>query len=400
MNEHDAMTLLRDANPVRPKGLGEPPVDLLESILARPERRSGQLLLAAAAVAVVALAASLIGVFLFGGGSGKQSMHPGIGPIGSGENLGVGALLQSEVKPWSIDVADVSLFLGTPVALPTTAVVQPADAQSASAQGPCPTISVEGIDGTCTVTVRFPSQSLSVEYWQPPGQPNSKAGFEETVRTAKAEITRRPGSGKAELLDLNGTPARFFTGVYAMGSEGSASIDFLVGETRVTIYGDQSEETLEALARSVLDQMPPPGHVALADASTVLGAPIALPNTSLVQPSDAAQSASAACPSQPTTETPCQVTVDFPSLTVNYVPLTIRYLRPAATDPVSSYRSLIKQDKDAKIVDLNGTPALFVQGLPTMPSWIEFVSGGTDVTVQGPYGEAALQDVAQSIVNG
>jgi hypothetical protein len=354
-----------------------------------PKRRMAVL---AGAVVCAALAASLIGVFVLGQ-SNTNSMEPGF-------RLGIGpASPVAPPPPRSIAVSDLSLVLGTPVALPMTSLVQPTDAKSATAEGICPVVSTTGIDGTCFVRVKFPSQSLTVEYNRPTGQPGP-SGFAADVQTMKQEAAKRPGSGRADLLDLNGVPAMFSTGDYSLGAEGTASIHFIVGGTAITIYGDQDEATLQTLAQSILDRTPAPSQVATADASSVLGAPVVLPETSLVQPSDAAPMSSAACPSQPTTEIPCQMTVMFPSLTIHYVPLTIRYLRPASADPSTSYANVAKQVKGSKIISLGGTPALFVPGPPgAYPSWIEFVSNGTDITVQGNYDEAALQAIAQSIAD-
>jgi hypothetical protein len=349
----------------------------------------------AGAVICAAFAASLIGVFVLGQ-SNSRSMQPGINAgLGSVGAYGERATLPP--PPRSIAITDLSLAVGVPVALPMTSLVQPTDAHSATAERICPVVSVTGIDGTCFVLVRFPAQSLTVEYDRPTGQPGP-AGFAADVQTMKKEATRHPGSGRADLLDLNGVPAMFMTGDYTFGAKGTASIHFIVGETAVTISGHRDEATLQALAQSILARMPAPSQVATADASSVLGAPVVLPETSLVQPSDAAPTSSAACPSQPTTATPCQVTVTFPSLTIHYVPLTIRYLRPASADPSTSYASVVKQVKGSKIISLAGVPALFVPGPPgAYPSWIGFVSNGTDITVQGNYDESTLQAVAQSI---
>ncbi len=83
--------------------------------------------------------------------------------------------------------------------------------------------------------------------------------------------------------------------------------------------------------------------------------------------------------------------MEFPSLTVHCLPLTIRYLRPGPADPLSSYRGVVKQ--------VDGASALFVPGPPgAYPSRIEFVSAGTDITRQGNYDESTLEAAARSIV--
>ncbi len=392
MNETDAMRLLAEANPVRVDDLAA--MEMPDSILVR--RRAGRrLALAAVAALLAALAASLIGVFVFG--QSTRSMEPVI----NGPQQGLGTLGDLPVLPPSpspIPVADVSLMLGVPVALPATSLVQPGDARSATAEIVCPAITAE-IDGTCFVTVEFPSDSLTVEFWRPSGAPRQDQ-LADTVRQANEEIGRHPGSGQAELLDLNGVPARFLSGDYSFGPQGSGSIDFLVGDMRVTVYGSQTESALEAAAQSVLDKTPSPVQTPLADASSVLGAPIVLPDTESVHPADAAPTATTECPPQPSTTVPCQVTVEFPALATYYVPLTIRYLRPAQADPVATYRNIAQQVNGAKIVSVSGVSALFVPGYgTTYPSWIEFAAGGTDITVQGIYDETTLEAMAQSILD-
>ena len=387
MNERDVMALLAEANPVRVEGLSpmEPP-DV--SRRRYPFRR------AVLAVVVVVAATALIGVFVFPGSRSNgrtKLLEPG---LGLGTN---GPILPP--PPRSISVADVSFMLGVPVALPTAPTVQPADTSSASAGAVCPAVTPE-IDGTCVVTVKFPSDSLTVEYWLPGGAPfqNQLVGL---VQQEKAEAARHPGSGQVELLSLNGLPARYLSGDYSIGPEGTGSIDFLVGpHMRVVVYGEQSEADLEVAAKSIVDGTPVPGKVALADASSVLDAPVVLPDTEAVHPSDAAPTAETECLPEPSETVPCQVTVEFPSLAKYYVPLTIRYLRPVQADPGTLYRNIANQVKGAKVVSLNGVSALFVPGSNlTYPSWIEFAAGGTDVTVQGIDDETTLEAMAQSILD-
>jgi len=401
MSENDVMTRLSEANPVRLDELPDEGLEaLLDSILARP-RLSRRRLVLAAAVAAAAVAAALIGVFVLTGGEHQQRTgeHQQRTELKEGtpdNSLRLGPV--AGPPPRSIAISDVSVSLGAPVALPHTSAIQPADARSASADRICPVISIAGIDGTCFLTVKFPSQSVTIEYNRPTGQPGP-AGFAADVQQMQEEAARHPGSGQADLLDLNGVPAMFSTGDYSLGAEGSASIHFIVGETAVTISGAQNEATLQGLAQSILDRTPSPVQVGLAHASSVLGAPIVLPQTDLVQPSDAASTAIAACSPSADAATPCQVTVDFPSLTDHYVPLTIRYVRPTPADPGVSYRNVVEQIKGAKIVSLNGVQAIFVPGpAGAYPSWLEFVAGGTDVTVQGNYDEATLQAIARSIL--
>jgi hypothetical protein len=296
--------------------------------------------------------------------------------------------------PRSISIGDVSSSLGTPVALPNQS-----GARSASAGRVCPLASVEGIDGTCEVIVNTHSRSVTIVYRRPTGKPDSKAGFEEVARQVKKEVARHPGSGTAEVLDLNGVPAFFATGDYSAGTHGSPSVEFILGDTAFTIYGRRRKATLLAIADLILRQTPRPAELSLSDASTTLGAPIVLPKTQLVQPSDAARLASVACRPEGTAATPCQVTVGFPSLKVHYVPLTIRYLRPVRANLAASYNDVIRQIKGAKFISIAGEQALFVPRLQgAYPGWLEFVAGGTDVTAQGNYDEATLRAIAESIL--
>jgi hypothetical protein len=388
MSERDVMTLLAEANPVRVDGLS--PMDPPK--LSRRRHSSRRAVLAVALFAAVAV--SLIGVFVFPGfrsNGHARYKEPGIGLGTNGPTL--------PPPPTSVPVADISVMLGVPVALPATRTVHPADASSASAEVVCPAITPE-IDGTCVVTVKLPSDSLSIEFWRPSGAPfqNQLAG---AVRQEKKEAARHPGSGQAELLNLNGVSARYLSGDYSLGPEGTGSIDFLVGpHMRVVVYGDRSEAQLEAAAQSILDGTPSPGQVALTDAQSVLGAPVVLPDTEAVHPADGAPTATTECLSKPTEAVPCQVTVEFPALVKYYVPLTIRYLRPVQADPVAMYQNIAKQVQGAKIVSVGDVSALYVPGPGlTYPSWIEFVAGGTDVTVQGIYEKSALQAMAQSILD-
>jgi hypothetical protein len=387
MSERDVMALLAAANPVRVGDLSPTETPDLSG-RRRPSRRA---VLALAAVGVVA--ASLLGVFVWPGSRSHVHTTPMLEP-----GLGIGGPTLPP-PPRSIPAADISLMLGVPVALPSASTVQPADASSVTAGTECPTVTPE-IDGTCVVTVKFPSDSLSVEFWRPSGAPfqNQLAG---AVRQEKEEAARHPGSGRVELLDLNGVPARYLSGDYSIGPEGTGSIDFLVGpHVRVLVYGHQSEAELEAAAQSIRDRTPFPEQVTLADASSALGAPVVLPDTEAVHPADAAPTAETACLAEPSEAVPCQVTVEFPTLAKYYVPLTIRYLRPAQADPAALYENIAKQVKGAEIVSLNGVSALFVPGSNlTYPSWIEFVGGGTDVTIQGIDDKAVLVSMAQSILD-
>ncbi len=136
----------------------------------------------------------------------------------------------------------------------------------------------------------------------------------------------------------------------------------------------------------------PVGHLPLAAASSTLGAAVVLPNTALVNPSDADHTVETACPPKgDAMETSCQVSVNFPAQG-----LMVTYVRPGESDPQSSFEKVVQQDPSAQLVSLNGVPALFVQ---QEQSWIEFETAGTEITVQGNYDEPTLQSVAKSILD-
>jgi hypothetical protein len=136
----------------------------------------------------------------------------------------------------------------------------------------------------------------------------------------------------------------------------------------------------------------PLGHIPLVDASGRLGATVVLPNTALVSPQDADDTVETACPPKDDTmESACQIVVSFPEQG-----LTVTYVRPGEPDPKASFEQTVQQDPSARLVSLNGVPALFVQ---QEQSWIEFETGGTEITVKGSYSEAQLRSVAQSIVD-
>lgn len=176
-----------------------------------------------------------------------------------------------------------------------------------------------------------------------------------------------------------------------------------MGSTEVRVFGHNDQTALVSVATSILDQMPPsaraglgspgsPDSIPLEDVPIALHAPLVLPDTPVVQPSEAAPVAATDCPTGAHTSSPaCQVTVDFPSQG-----LTIRYSRPTSADPVASYQKVVRENTSAKIVSVNRVPALLVVG---QPSSIELVAGRTDVTVRGNYDAVPLQVIAESILD-
>jgi hypothetical protein len=172
-------------------------------------------------------------------------------------------------------------------------------------------------------------------------------------------------------------------GVAALAS-GAAAASFAV-------FGSTGTRSHPLPIPSVSAPGAPPGSITLAGASRRLGAPVVLPDTALVQPADAAATVRVVG----VVGTPVEVSVSFPAQK-----LTISYIRPAPDDALAVYRAGVSQSNSgARIVDLGGPPALFVEQQDTTPGWIEFVTGGTEVVVQGEYDEGTLATVAQSIVD-
>lgn len=140
----------------------------------------------------------------------------------------------------------------------------------------------------------------------------------------------------------------------------------------------------------------PPGFAPLADASKILGFPVVLPDTALVNPSDAAKTVETVCVPKDDTVDPgaggCQVRVSFPTagLTVTY------FTFPGMRSLQDSYEQIVQDNSGAELVSVGGVQALYV---PQQESLIEFDLGGTQISVEGAYGKETLESVAQSIVD-
>lgn len=139
------------------------------------------------------------------------------------------------------------------------------------------------------------------------------------------------------------------------------------------------------------------------DASKEFGASVVLPNTSLVQPSDAAPTAYeqwCPAPTPGASEPLCQVDVQFPAQAV-----TISYSRwpPVASDPLADYQAQLQTSTDPgkQIVYLSGIPALLLpKDAANNGSSIEFMLGKVTVTVFARnYDGPQTQELAQSIVD-
>ena len=145
---------------------------------------------------------------------------------------------------------------------------------------------------------------------------------------------------------------------------------------------------------------PPAKQIALRDASAALGAPVVLPNTALVTPSDASQVWEQCHISVNDRCTAMAVWVKFPAQGV-----TVRYTPGAYGDPLRMYQGVAQSDGDrAKVVRLSSVPVLMIPEVPKHPvstaTWIEFALNGITISVEGHYADPSpLEAVAQSIID-
>jgi hypothetical protein len=142
--------------------------------------------------------------------------------------------------------------------------------------------------------------------------------------------------------------------------------------------------------------------IQLAHAAATLGARVALPNTSLVKPSDAGPVWATSGRESDTGDTDPTVAVTFPA-----AGLIVQYERPVPySDPERQYQGManLLPNKAASVVDLNGVPGLAIKPNADQTGAnlgsIEFVADGTRVVVMGHYDEPALREVALSILAG
>lgn len=158
---------------------------------------------------------------------------------------------------------------------------------------------------------------------------------------------------------------------------------------------------------------PVPLSRAMSDASDSFGAPLILPDTPVVRPSDAASTAFEQwCPSAtPGADAPlCQVLVEFPSpyVSIAYSPTALTTGASQYADPLDQFHAEIAQATDPaeyQIVSLTGTPALIKTG--KSGNSIEFRNGKVSITMWAPSNNgipttvdaASLQALAQSILD-
>jgi hypothetical protein len=147
-------------------------------------------------------------------------------------------------------------------------------------------------------------------------------------------------------------------------------------------------------------------QVPLADAQATLGAPIVLPNTALVQPSDAGPVWLDSLHDQEGNPVVTNVAVTFPSQGV-----IVGYTRPAPSDGSAAHFRAMAQSmpspsggSEGRVITLNGeVPALAVQQNSDDTghnfSSVIFNMAGSEVSVIGHNDKATLESLALSILN-
>jgi hypothetical protein len=227
MSERDVMTLLAQANPVQVDDLV--PLDFPD--LARRRVPSRRLVLA---IALVAAAASLVGVFGFGGHASSLSTGPArVSAPGSNESS------------WkTIALSDASMTLGAQVVLPDTPLVAPSDAAAEARATDCPVGTTDAVS-PCVVAVSFPAQSIGIDYFRPAPDGDPLASY-------KAAVAAVNPHADAQLLDLNGVP-----GIWIDYPGIKSVVEFVTGGTRILVFtqlAKYDEADLQAIAQSIVDR--------------------------------------------------------------------------------------------------------------------------------------------------
>lgn len=131
--------------------------------------------------------------------------------------------------------------------------------------------------------------------------------------------------------------------------------------------------------------------IPLALAPAMLGAPVVLPDSSFVRPSDFGVVEGVSRDGQRA------LGVTFPAQG-----LIVIYERPGIHDPQATFEGIANSEPGStRLISLAGTPAVATPRGPETSSWssIEFVAGGTTVTMLSHSDLQSLQRAAQSIVD-
>jgi hypothetical protein len=388
MSERDVVVMLSESNPVQVVDLAslDPP-----SFGHRPPRR--RLVLVAAVLAAVA--ASLIGLFAFS----DSSIHR---PPSGGLQLLPPPTLAHPLPTGGKETSlpEAAKALGAPIVLPNSSLAAPPDVGAVWAGS---------FSEGKSAAVTFPAAGLIVLYWHPALYANPGSVF-----TAVAD-----GKAGFHVLDLKGVAALAIDQNSDSTGTNFGSIEFDASGTTILVLGHYGQQTLQAVAQSIVDQSPPARpetwlsaaggrptmarpfppalhatRTSLAGARAALGVPIVLPNTKLVAPSDSGTVWIDGSPGEARA-----VVVTFPAKGV-----FVMYIHPAPSSGTAAHFRSIAEGKGmrATVITLGGrTPALAIRHNPggkNIPVII-FNLGASEIRVFGQHDQATLRALAQSIVD-
>jgi hypothetical protein len=228
----DVLTLLSDANPVRPEEVPRMDAALPDAILARGRRPQRRLVLAVAVVAA-ALAAGLVGVFAF-----DRTNAPPRGTVPTGLQSSVGSpptvdhpLLGAK----QVSLAAAATAIGRPIVLPDTSLVGASDAGPAWVNGALPAV---------TAAVTFPSEGMFIEYTlPPPADP-----------TATYQAIAREDPRTFETVVLNGGTALAVKQDSDQTGRNFGGVIFVLNGVEIRVFGHYDEATLQTVAQSIVDR--------------------------------------------------------------------------------------------------------------------------------------------------
>lgn len=232
MSERDVMTALAEANPVRLSDLDAvTPVELLGTIRPRRRRPSRRVALAAA-IALAALASTLIATFVVGGHQSSPS-------VGSEESsLFTATVAQPLPGGKEVTLSEGAAAIGQPIVLPTTSLVDPSDVGPVWVSGALPEV---------TTAVTFPSQGVFIDYTVPPPHDPSA--------TYHAIARETPQS--FETIDFNGGTALAVKQNSDQTGHNFGGVIFVLNGAEIRVFGHYDEQTLQSIAQSIVDRSGP-----------------------------------------------------------------------------------------------------------------------------------------------
>jgi len=138
-----------------------------------------------------------------------------------------------------VSLSDAIGAFGGPIVLPNSVEATPSDA-GAVWLNQLPGTGLK--DASATVAVTFPKQGLTIRYTRPP--------IDDIAGYVQDNLKTSPGT---EAISLNGSPA--LATPWDPNGPGWGGITFVAGGTTISVFGQQSESYLQAVAQSILDRM-------------------------------------------------------------------------------------------------------------------------------------------------